>query len=103
MKLIKVIILSSIVSLVLSKAAFAAESHLDFDFNMQESEECIRPASGLSGACVKTGWPLKKEAPKPDSALPFNFSQEQFCMTNMDCNPGQSCVKKENAISGICK
>jgi len=103
MKLIKVIILSSILFLVLSKAAFAAESHLDFDFNMQESEECIRPTTGPSGACVRTGWPLKKEAPKPDSALPLHFSQEQFCMTNTDCNSGQSCDKKENAISGTCK
>ena len=103
MKLIKVIILSSIVSLVLSKAAFAAESHLDFDFNMQESEECTRPTYGSSGACVRTGWPQKKEAPKPDSYSPLPFSQGQFCMTDTDCNPGQSCVKKENAISGTCQ
>ncbi len=103
MKLIKVIILSSIVSLVLAKAAFAADGHLDFNVNMQESDECIRPTYGTRDACVRTEWPKKKEAPKSDFAPPLYFGQGQFCMTNMDCNPKQSCVKKENAISGTCQ
>ncbi len=103
MKLIKVLILLSIASLVLSKAMLAAESHLDINFNMQESEDCIKPIYRPNGAYVRTGWPHVKEASTPDSAPPFYFSQGQFCMTNTDCNSRQSCVKKENAISGTCQ
>ncbi len=103
MKLITVIILPSIVSLILSTAAFAAESHLDLNFNMQEGEECMRPNYGPSGACVTTKWPQKREAPNPDSTPPLYFNQGQFCMTNTDCDPRQLCLKKENAISGTCR
>ncbi|MGD0883995.1 MAG: hypothetical protein ABSA46_03810 [Thermodesulfovibrionales bacterium] len=87
---------------VLCRPSFADECRSDLDCKMNESEKCIKVGDEIVGTCVKSQTPSPVETPAP-SATPSSPSRSgQFCMTNKDCDRGQSCVKKDNAMFGAC-
>ncbi len=101
MKIIVGIILFFVLSLVVCRLSFATDCSTDIDCKMYDDERCIIPDSARRGVCVKSFRPRKEDShPASDPAAPSKHGQ--FCMTNRDCDTGQSCVKKENALSGTC-
>lgn len=102
MKTIMIIALSFIVSLVFCRPSFATECRSDLDCKMYENEKCVKQGDENIGTCVKPETPQKKEAPKPASTPSSSWRRGQFCTNDKDCEPGQSCVKKENAMFGTC-
>ncbi|HAM49787.1 MAG TPA: hypothetical protein DCP92_03510 [Nitrospiraceae bacterium] len=102
MKVIMGMVLSLIVLLVLGRPCFATQCRSDLDCKMDGSEKCSIPAYSSIGSCVKFQMPQKKEAPHPESTPDSTWRRGQFCTTNKDCEPGQSCIKKENAMFGSC-
>jgi hypothetical protein len=108
MKTIFAAVLSAILMPFFCQPSYATECTTDIDCNMYNSERCITPAYSNRGECVSVNKILKERKPDssiapPSSAPPSPAKRGKFCMTNSDCDPGQSCVKKGNDdVYGSC-
>jgi hypothetical protein len=102
MKKIMVMVLAFAGVLVICRPSFANECRSDIDCKMNESERCIINGDDILGTCIKFQMPQTGEAPNSSSVPASPSRSGQFCMTNKDCDRGQSCVKKDNAMSGAC-
>lgn len=104
MKTTTVIIVSLFASMLLCQQSFAKECTSDLNCDMFDNEKCIIPAYDRVGVCVKSSVrPEKEHKPVSESPTPSPLKKGQFCMTDNDCGPGQSCIKKENTFSGTCR
>lgn len=104
MKTAVMIALSVVISLVFCRTVFADGCRSDLDCEMDQ--RCVIPSYESKGDCVKVG-AFRKESSKPDAApapsSPLSPPKRgKFCMSNTDCDPGQSCSKKGNDMSGTC-
>lgn len=104
MKTKVLIIVSFIVSLAIELQSFAKDCYSDLDCDMYRQERCIIPSSERVGVCVKSESHREKERkPVSDTPAPSPLKRGQFCMIDKDCDPGQACIKKENALTGTCR
>ena len=103
MKTAVMIVLSGVISLVLCRTVCADGCRSDLDCGMDE--RCEVPDYSSIGNCIKFGTfqkdrkPAAAPAPSPPLSSP---TRGKFCMSNTDCDPGQSCTKKGNDMSGTC-
>ena len=102
MKIVVGTIVSFVLLLLCGRPLFATECSSDIDCKMYENERCIIPDYAKRGTCVKSTFAPHKEETRPSSD-PSSSTRGRFCMTDRDCDQGQSCVKKENAMSGTCR
>ena len=103
MKIALTIVLSVIASLIVCRTSLAAECRSDLDCKMYEGEKCIKKGDENVGTCIKTEFPQKKESSGPAQTPPSSsMKRGHFCSEDKDCDPGQSCVKKENGMFGAC-
>ncbi len=104
MRMIRMIIPAFIVSLAFCLPSFAKDCTTNWDCDMYEHERCVIPPYTNVGTCLKSehqGETGRETGSDTPASSPSKTGQ--FCMTNKDCDPGQSCVKKENALSGTCR
>jgi hypothetical protein len=102
--LMPVLLLFFIMSLLWCRESLAKECSTDMDCNMYENERCIIPASESRGVCGKPRSTPKEITPlfSPPASPPASSKRGRSCMTAVDCDPGQSCVKKGDALVGTC-
>jgi len=106
MKTVIAIVLSLVASLVFCRPLVAAECYTDLDCEIDQ--RCSKAASDTNGICVKAGTSGKGSyspsfSPSPAPSPSQSPSRRgKFCMSNTDCDPGQSCSKKGNDLYGAC-
>ncbi len=102
MKIGLTIVITAIASLIFCRPALPGECRSDLDCKIYDGEKCIKMADENVGVCKKTEFPQKKESPAPAQAPASSIKRGHFCAEDKDCDPGQSCVKKENGMFGAC-
>jgi len=97
---------SFILTLLFSPPSFAKECFTDMDCDVFANEKCILPPNDRGGVCGKVTLPHTQVlTPAPNTPPPSPSSpakNRRFCMTSKDCESGESCIKKENALTGVC-
>ncbi len=94
-------------SLVFCGSSVASQCFSDLDCELDQ--RCLKQdASENSGVCVKAGpsgkgsyIPSFSPSPPP-SQLKEPPKRGKFCMSNTDCGPGESCVRKGSDAFGAC-
>jgi hypothetical protein len=103
MRLTLTFVASIILCLILCQASFAGRCRSDLDCNMYEDERCVKNTDENVGTCLKTEYPKKKKTSEPPPTPPSSsIKRGHFCTDDKDCDPGQSCVKKDNGMFGVC-
>jgi hypothetical protein len=104
MKTMMVVLLALIVCMLSGGESPAKECSTDMDCNMYENDRCIIPASESRGVCGKPRSTPKETTPffSPPPSPPPSSKRGRSCMTAVDCDLGQSCVKKGDALVGTC-
>jgi hypothetical protein len=101
-----ILFVSFILTLLFSPPSFAKECVTDMDCDVFVNEKCILSPNDRGGVCGKVALPHKQvltpglNAPPPSPSSPSKG--RRFCMTSKDCESGESCVRKENAVTGVC-
>jgi hypothetical protein len=94
---------SIILTLIFCRASFADGCRSDLECNMYKNERCVKSIGEDVGVCLKTEYPKEKKTSEPPRTPPSSsIKRGHFCSDDKDCDPGQSCVKKDNGMFGAC-
>jgi len=102
-KITTLLFLLLIMAQAFSLPAFAKECTTDLDCDSFANEKCLLNPNDRGGVCGKVTLPHSTVLTRPpDTPPPTPSKGRRFCMTAKDCEQGESCLKKENAFTGVC-